>query len=71
LRELPLPRLAGSCLSSPRCSVRIQRGMQHVLRQLVEQPVRRDQLHALPLRLGQQLLGQLPLIHFSRASGLR
>jgi hypothetical protein len=46
--------------------LRVQRGLQHILGQLVEQPVRADQLNALFLRLSQQLLSQLPLIHFFR-----
>lgn len=44
--------------------LRIQRGFEHVLGQLVEQAVRADQLDALFLRLRQQLLSELPLIHF-------
>jgi Domain of unknown function (DUF222) len=46
--------------------LRVQRGLQHILRELVEQPVGADQLDALFLRLRQQLLSQLPLIHFVR-----
>ena len=44
----------------------IQRGLQHVLRQLVEQPVRAYKLDALFLGMRQQLFGKLPLIQFSR-----
>ena len=44
--------------------LRIQRDLEHVLGQLVEQAVRADQLDALFLRLRQQLLSELPLIHF-------
>src|SRR5262245_29748307 len=43
--------------------LRIQRGLEHVLGQLVEQAVRADQLDTLFLRLRQQLLSELPLIH--------
>jgi hypothetical protein len=40
--------------------------VEQVLGQLVEQPVRADQLHSLLFRLSQQLLSQLPLIQFHR-----
>lgn len=50
--------------------LRIQRGLQHIFRQLVKQPVRADQLHALLLGLSQQLFGKLPLIQFSSHHGI-
>jgi hypothetical protein len=46
--------------------LRVQCSLEHVLGQLVEQPVRADQLDALFLRLSQQSLSQLPLIHLVR-----
>jgi hypothetical protein len=46
--------------------LRGQRGLEHVLGQLVEQPVRADQFDSLFLRLRQQLLSELPLIQFHR-----
>jgi hypothetical protein len=45
--------------------LRVQRGLQHILRQLVEQSVRTHQIDALFLGLRQQLFGQLPMIQFS------
>jgi hypothetical protein len=45
--------------------LRVQRGLRHVLGQLVEQAMRAQQFHTLFFRLGQQLLGKLPLIHLS------
>ena len=44
----------------------IPRGFQHALGELVEQPVRADQLNAPFLHLRKQLLDKLPLIQFSR-----
>jgi len=44
--------------------LRIQRGLEHVLGQLVEQPIRANQFDSLFLRLRQQLLGKLPVIQF-------
>lgn len=46
--------------------LRVQRGLKHVLGQLIEQPVGADQFDSLFLRLRQQLLSQLPLIQFHR-----
>ena len=40
-----------------------QRGLEDVLRQLVQQPTRADQAHSLLLRLGQQPLGEVLLIN--------
>jgi len=42
--------------------LRIQRGLEHVLGQLAQQPVRTNQLDVLLLRLREQLLSKLLLI---------
>jgi len=42
----------------------VQSGLEHVLGQLVEQPIGAAQFAALFLCLGQQLLGELSLIQF-------
>ena len=44
----------------------IQRGLQHVLGQLIEQAVWAHQLHTLFFCLGEQLLGKLLVIHIDR-----
>ena len=44
--------------------LRIQRDLEHVLGQLVEQPVLADQLDTLFPRLRKQLLSELPAINF-------
>jgi hypothetical protein len=43
----------------------VQRGLQHVLGQLVKEPIGADQIDSLLFGLCQQLFGQLPLIQFS------
>jgi hypothetical protein len=45
--------------------LRVQRGLEHIRRQLIEQPVRPDRFGSF-LRQRQQLLGELPLIQFRR-----
>jgi hypothetical protein len=45
--------------------LRVQRGLEHILGQPIEQPIRANQLDALFLRLGKQPLSELPLIHRS------
>jgi hypothetical protein len=43
--------------------LRVQRGLEHVLGQLAQQPARADQLDVLLLRLLHQLLSKLSLIN--------
>lgn len=42
--------------------LRVQRRLEHVLRELVQQPTRADQAHTLLLRLREQPLGKVLLI---------
>ena len=51
--------------------LRIQRGLEDILGELIEEPVRAHQLHALLLGLRQELLGQLLLIHLGRCHGIQ
>ena len=68
LRESPIPARPGHAGHSPgaRTSLGIQRRFQHVLGQLVEQPVRANQLDPLFFDLREQLLGKLLMIHVDR-----
>jgi hypothetical protein len=50
--------------------LRVQRGLEHVLGQLAQQPARADQLDVLLLRLLHQLLSKLSLINRIYAHGL-
>jgi hypothetical protein len=68
LRESPIPARPGHAGHSPgaRTSLGVQRRFEHVLGQLVEQPVRANQLDPLFFDLREQLLGKLLMIHVDR-----
>ena len=68
LRESPIPARPGHAGHSPgaRTSLGVQRRFEHVLGQLVEHPVRANQLDPLFFDLREQLLGKLLMIHVDR-----